>query len=117
MDEQAEEVGRRPAHTGVPGFFRTCCYEASMGGNNGYAAAGWHLGIHTGEQQPYDAEDDEWEQMIGELTNALDADDDAAVWRWYATTFPKCAALVPSRRRSRFVSGVKQAYEDGRLFF
>lgn len=114
--KKMEQVETRPKHTGVPSFFRSCCLEATRGGESGYWNAGWHLAIHTEEEMPYDIEDDEqWEEMLDELREAASNDDVDAVWDWYCKVFPKCMELVPIRRKDQFVNGVRQAWEDGRL--
>jgi len=55
-----------PKHTGVPTFFRGCCYEASQGGAKTYRNAAWHLAIHLNDQVPYDTELDDWQNHIEE---------------------------------------------------
>ena len=39
--------------------------------------------------------------------------DEDAVWQWFHDHLPRCAALVPSKRRSNFVEGVRGAFEEG----
>lgn len=120
--KRARQVVKRPptrgVHGGVPSFFRACCIEAGQGGANGYASAGWHLANSiAGSQMPYDLEPEEWEKEIEALKELLvdDDDDDEGVWAWFTRHYPKCTELVPTRRRSQFVAGVRQANEDGRI--
>lgn len=116
-DTQAILRARRISgqHTGVPTFFRACCHEASQGNEWTYAHPGYHLAIHLWGQQPYDMDDDQWAKETDRLTNALDHQDDDAVWNWFKEHFPKCMKLVPTRRKAQFVAGVRQAYEEERI--
>ncbi len=115
----------KPRHvfTGVPAFFRACCAEAAIGRvyssrgwiRYGYKDAGYQLACHTGGEIPYTADLDEWETQVQELFDALEAGDRAAIWRWYALTFPRCMALIPRQRRWAFIDGVIEASEEGKI--
>ncbi len=115
---RARQIKRRSpargAHGGVPTFFRACCHEAAQGGN-GYGGAAWHLANSIGSQMPDDLEVQEWAKLVDELIELIDNDDEQGVWDWFKHHYPKCMALVPSRRREQFVDGVRRAREDGRL--
>lgn len=117
--KRARQVATRPpargVHGGVPSFFRACCLEAGRGGTNGYASAAWHLANSIGSQMPHDLADEEWEKEIDALKELLASDDDDGVLDWFTRHYPKCMKLVPARRRSQFVAGVRQAEEDGRI--
>jgi hypothetical protein len=116
---QTKPIANPAQHTGVPGFFRAGCREAARGGTRGYKAPGYELARHLVDQAPYTVEPDEWEAELNKLVELLqptDAKDpgripfglrdDAAVWAWFAEHFPRCAALIPARRRLQFVAGV-----------
>jgi Holliday junction resolvase RusA-like endonuclease len=102
-------------HSGVPTFFRACCREASLGCQFTYAHPAYHLSIHLWSQQPYDLDEVEWAEKIGNLCSFLDGNDAEGTWNWFCEHFPKCMKLVPQRRMEQFVSGVFQAYEDERI--
>ena len=120
--KQARQVKKRPkkrpssrgVHGGVPSFFRACCFEAANGGG-GYSVPGWHLANALGSQIPYDLEVDEWQAEIKTLRDLLANENGEEVWTWFKRHFPKCMALVPTRRREQFVAGVQGAYEEGRV--
>lgn len=117
--KQAQQIERRPpakgVHGGVPSFFRACCFEAAQGGESGYFGAGWHLANSLGSQIPDDLEIEEWQDEIDALQELLADDDGQGVWAWFRYHYPKCMALVPTRRREQFVAGVRQADEDDRI--
>jgi hypothetical protein len=117
--KQAREVERRPPakgiHGGVPTFFRACCMTAASGGESGYASPGWHLASAVGSQIPYDLDLDEWEQEVDALKELLADGDDEGAWDWFKRHYPKCMALVPTRRRDQFVQGVRRAYDEDRI--
>jgi hypothetical protein len=114
--KRAQQVQKAPAprgvHGGVPGFFRACCHEAQQGGANGYSNAGWHLANALDNECPYDLELDEWQQEVEKLKSLLAADNTEGVWEWFERHLPKCAALIPARRRDQFVAGVRRAYYE-----
>jgi hypothetical protein len=104
-----------PRHTGVPSFFRACCYEASLGGVNTYRLAAWHLTIHLYDQVPDNAEIDDWEKHVERLRAACGKEDEDIIWDWFKRYYPKCMRLVPSRRKKQFTDGVLDAYREGRM--
>ena len=104
-----------PKHTGVPTFFRGCCYEASQGGAKTYRNAAWHLAIHLNDQVPYDTELDDWQNHIEELRAACDEQDQEEIWHWFKRDYTKCMQLIPNRRKKPFVNGVLDAYAEGRI--
>ena len=92
------------AHMGVPTFFRCCCLTARSGGNSGYASAGWHLTNSLGglvDTDPLEA-----------LEERLLRDERDAVWNWFHELLPRCAALVPARRRQNFLDGVFRCFKE-----
>ncbi|MCK6478843.1 MAG: hypothetical protein L6R43_01470 [Planctomycetes bacterium] len=101
---------------GVPTFFRACCYEARGGGRESYKWAGWHLANSLSQGVPYDISWDEWPSILEDLTQALERDDFDAAWKWFEDHMPKCAVLVPRKRRRKFIEGVQKAHlEDARV--
>jgi hypothetical protein len=116
-------------HGGVPTYFRALCAEAARGGEFGYRSPGYELARHLSDQQPYDADADEWGAELQRLSDLLlprnpatppgpgriayHLRDDAAVWRWFEEHYPKWAALVPPRRRKQFVAGVYECCDNG----
>lgn len=112
---QSRKPSAHGVHTGVPGFFRACCREASRGGDFGYDHPGYHLAMHLNDQMPYDVEEDEWTEELATMTDLLTEDDIEGVWDWFRRRFPRAIKLVPARRREQFVRGVQRAHEDGRI--
>jgi hypothetical protein len=117
--KRAREIQKRPpgrgVHSGVPSFFKACCFEAARGGTGGYDVPGWHLTAALGGQAPYDLDEDEWHDELEKLEQLLSGDDDNAVFAWFEQHYPRCMVLIPARRREQFVVGVRRAHEDGRL--
>lgn len=98
-----------------PTFFRACCEEAKSGRLGGYANAGWHLGLHT----PRQLERCESSRVLSDLDAlraACSANDAAGVFRWYEEHLPRCARLVPKRRRGQFARGVIRAWAERQPF-
>jgi hypothetical protein len=97
--------------SGVPSFFRAGCAEArrQLGGLD-YSSPGYHLMLHVRDQQPYDANSDEWEAEIERLCALLEAEKIEQVVEWFVDHFPRCMALVPKRRRLKFTEGVMASF-------
>jgi hypothetical protein len=102
-----------------PTFFVACCQEAAQGGANGYAIAGRTLAGHLQDLNPYRPDEVGWKTELRHLENLLypprpegwrllNPDDDR-VWEWFERNLPRCTALIPRRRRDRFVDGVYEA--------
>jgi hypothetical protein len=49
---------------------------------------------------------------VGRRRLARPERDDAAVWAWVEEHVPRCAALIPRRRRQAFVAGFYRAAGD-----
>jgi hypothetical protein len=131
-EEERMQTESRPAHRGVPSYFRAHCETARQGGANGYAEAGYHLAIHLGSESPDELDINEWAETVEEglhpHLNALEVEEERgrkiicetregaldAAWKWFLETYPKMMALVPKRHRERFILGVLQAHEEGR---
>lgn len=111
----AEPSNAQPGiFTGIPSFIRAICRTASHGGSGGYAEAGFHLGHHVRDLEPWDVEADDWLQVIdAELRPLIDAEDDAAVLAWCVRRYPRVMALVPTRRRAAFAAGFYRGFAKG----
>ena len=95
---------------GVPRFFAAVCQEATYGGASGYFAAGYELLRHAVELT--EGENDfEKHAKLDELAEYVREKDGSEVFGWYETHFPKCAAMIPVRRRQQFVDGVLDAFD------
>jgi hypothetical protein len=102
----------RAVHRGLPSYFRASCYTASRGGCGGYFSVGRTLAGSLANEIPYDLEEDEWVTEVQSLEELMGAGDDEAAWLWFKTHYPRCMAIVPTRRKDRFLAGVRSAYED-----
>lgn len=102
-------------HSGIPTFFRACCWEVSGRHPFTYAHPGFHLANAIRNQQPNDIDVDSWDGEIKNLFRLLDREDTAGAWNWFCEHFPKCMELVPKRSADQFISGVTQAYREGRM--
>jgi hypothetical protein len=107
----------RGIHGGAPTYFRASCLRAAGGGKDGYDLPGWHLAnaIGHGGEVPYDVDLDEWEEEVQALTELPANRENDAVLEWFTKHYPNCMVLVPTRRRDRFISGVRRAYEEERV--
>jgi hypothetical protein len=98
-----------------------CCLEASQGGRNTHADAGYSLAMHLGSLGPFDIEEEEWHRLLDELSDSIDranetgdSSDDDVVIAWFERWVPRCMALVPRRRWPMFLKGVyRYAVEEG----
>lgn len=97
---------------GVPTFFRAACFEAKQGGENGYYGTGWAL-LHNLSTLVEGDSDADQQAKLGELAVLLDdQSDESAVLDWFKREFPRCMALVPTRRRGRFVKGAFESWDN-----
>ncbi|MCC6651676.1 MAG: hypothetical protein IT348_11060 [Candidatus Eisenbacteria bacterium] len=86
----------------LPSFFRGVVIEASR---TTYEHAGFALARHLRDYLD--------EPEVEELDRALASDDPAeAVWELIKDALPRCAALVPRRRRVTFTRGIRRAIEE-----
>lgn len=91
----------------LPMFFRAAILEA-RNPKVGYLAAGSTLAIHF--------EDLADEEDLEHLDAAIQSGDcDTALWNRIAAALPRCASIVPTRRRAAVIAGVLQAIDDGRV--
>jgi hypothetical protein len=107
-------------HGGVPSFFRALCHEARIGNSarrvsRTYRDVGFQLAMHAGSQSPYDIDDGNWAERIDELCKRIEDQDAPGIWQWCCEHFPRWMDLVPKRRLAQFVSGIIQAYSEGRI--
>jgi hypothetical protein len=102
-------------HSGIPTFFRDRCREVSSGRKYTYAYPGYHLAMHLWSQKPNDLKEAEWTDRIESLYGFIDNSDHKGVWKWFWEHFPKCMKLIPKRRMEQFLSGVVQAYKEGKI--
>lgn len=102
-------------HRGVPSHFRARCAEARGGTIDDYSRVGYYLATKLASEVPYDLEEDDWLAEIAYLVELVEADEDENVWIWFREHLPKFMVLVPIRHKMKFVSGVRQAHEDGRI--
>jgi hypothetical protein len=107
---------RLPAsHRGVPKHFETFCLEAKRGGARGYFNAGYALATCLDAEIPWGLSDEEWQVEVGRLKEHIAKGNDEAAVDWFVGRYPKSMKLVPRRRWTRFVAGVRAAYEQGRI--
>jgi hypothetical protein len=111
-----------------PTWFLARCYEARHGGTDGYFWAGYQLAKALPGVWPHELEEDQWYAEVEKLIELLPPpsrrmdvpqlprDPDAA-WHWFEEHLPRCAALVPARRRDRFLLGASKAAVDGEIEF
>lgn len=87
----------------LPTFFVASVFEAR---SSTYANAGYTLA--RGLRMEVDDE--------STVDEALAAEDPvAAIWDLVKHEMPRCAALVPSRRRASFLMGIERAMDQGHL--
>jgi hypothetical protein len=97
-----------------PTYFRACCSEAARGRTKegavlGYDHPGYHLTIHLESECPYEVDEFDWQNAISELVDLIYDGADVKIVEWYMHWLPSCMALVPRRRRRKFVEGVYRA--------
>ena len=99
---------------GVPTFFRALCYHAarqSQGQSYLCGGSAFMGALHS--LVPTEAEFEESEEEMEQLAALLERKDFARVESWFANHFPNCMAIVPHRRRVKFLEGVyRQRLED-----
>lgn len=104
--------------TGVPTWFRGCCQAArerasvAPGCRLDYTHPAIQLAKTLWRLSPMDLSDKEWREELDKLDDAAIAKrDDAFVDNWLSDHFPKCMALIPARRRTRFVAAFVDTLE------
>ena len=96
---------------GVPTFFRCCCIEAARQHYGlDYSNPGYHLMLHLADQSPDEASPEEWEREIESLHSLLEAESIDSAIDWFVDHYPRCMALIPKRRRLKFIEGVVQCW-------
>jgi Endodeoxyribonuclease RusA len=101
-------------HGGVPTHFRARCLEASQSGGT-YSHVGYHFASVLASEIPYDLEEEVWQEEITRLMAMLQANEHENVWNWCREHFPQWIDLVPGPRKSQFLFGVQNAYEEERI--
>jgi hypothetical protein len=94
-----------------PTFFRALVATAQQGGASGYDAAGYELTRHLRDLIAYD-DFAEGQAKLDELTRLAQGRNWGLVFDWFRRELPRCAQLVPDRRRQRFVEGVSDRVEE-----
>lgn len=119
-----EFVKRLEPSNECPKYFRLHVSTA-QGSREGYREAGYHLGIHLDDHARESAIEAfmaiEREAGEGYRQSKTSADTTAttekrygALWGWLGEALPRCRALVPARRRNRFLEGLLDgAYKAG----
>lgn len=102
----------RFVHRGVPSYFRASCQTASFGGDDGYFTVGRTLASHVAGEVPYGLEDDEWFVEVETLETLLADNNDALIWQWLKVYLPRFMALIPTRRKARFIAGMKDIFQE-----
>lgn len=115
--EKTMETSTVPKHMGVPTFFKALCLTASQGGAHSYKHVGYSFGGATEGEQPWDANQEEWNEMLQEVQKYIKNGDRDNIWRWYRKVYPNAMKLVPIQRKDSFVNGILEAYNDGKLWF
>jgi hypothetical protein len=96
-------------------YFAFRCAEASCGGDTGYDDPAWHLAIHIYHEHPLDISWAEWKAEVIRVNDLCRIRDDDGVWKWFRYHYPRCMALVPSRRKRQFLTGIYRAYDQERM--
>jgi|SRR3989339_607060 len=96
----------------MPTWIKANLYEASIGGQNSYSTAGWHVGIHLDSiiqnlEDQYARAKEEWQN--------LDKANDAQMLGWCKKYIRHIMRHIPGARRHRFFEGIRQAYEEDRI--
>ena len=117
LRKEREMTVTRPAHGGIPTFFRALCLTASQGGTHSYKDAGYSFAMATESEIPFDADFDDWNKMLEKVRGYIKNGDRESIWQWYRGVYPQAMKLVPSRREDAFVDGILEAYNDGKLWF
>jgi hypothetical protein len=120
--ESRPTAPKKPGGRGAcPTWFVARCWEAAQGGTGGYAAAGHALAAALPAEHPWELSDEQWAAALDSLGELIGIGrrrlvrlerDDAAVWAWLEEYVPRCAALIPRRRRQAFLAGLYRAAED-----
>lgn len=101
--------------SGVPTHIRATAWSIASRerGYTDYATLGQELARQATRlmEEAYDV-DDPYER-VEQLVSLIDAQDDRGILAWYRRNMPRCLALVPYRRRRKFLEGVYRAAEEG----
>ena len=101
-------IAYEPLFNGVPSFFRASVRDAQNRTHGlDYESAGWQFAGLLSE-----ADDDE--EKAAELDRIIDAGNDEQLLAFLRREYPRCLALVPLRRRTKFIAGVWRGIDEGR---
>jgi hypothetical protein len=104
------QVTKSAVFRGVPSFFRACCWEASKQRYGlDYTHPGRELARAVRGLEPYDVEPDDWERDCDYLDFLVEEGERDRALAWFVEhypRYPRCLALVPTRRRAKFIDGV-----------
>ena len=101
-------IAYEPLFNGVPTFFRASVREAQNRTHGlDYESAGWHFADLLSET-------DNDEEKAGELDRIIDVRSGEQLLAFLRREYPRCLALVPARRRAKFIGGVWRAIDEGR---
>lgn len=106
-----------PTFDGVPRYFQALCWTAAQGGISNYKNVGRTFAAATEGEQPYGADNEQWQDMLGKVRSHIKSRDRESIWKWYSEVYPRAMRLIPRRKQSSFVDGVLEAYEEGELWF
>jgi hypothetical protein len=110
----------KPVHVfeGCPSFFWLMAIQIrNQTISDGYDLCGRHLTMHLLSHMPYESNDEMWLEQLTELEHLLKRQRLDEAIRWFVVRYPKCMALIPTRRRRLFIKGAYDFYcENGGLF-
>jgi hypothetical protein len=111
-------IKHKPKGRGAcPTWFWAHCRTAARGGNTGYHSAGYDLARTLDGLAPDDVEDHKWAEEVVGFAELVSRDDNQAILGWLEIHLPRCLAMVPTRRRDGFLTGLYRAVEDGSASF
>ncbi|OGS17754.1 MAG: hypothetical protein A3J83_00375 [Elusimicrobia bacterium RIFOXYA2_FULL_40_6] len=96
----------------TPSWFKGKVYYQAIGCQNGYETTGWHVGVHLKDilqnmDSPYDKAKGDWQN--------LDFTDDIDMLLWGNKYIRYVIKHIPMIKQFRFIKGLRQAHEEGRV--
>lgn len=105
-------VASRTGSGACPTFFRALCRNATDGTTGEYQNVGYSFIGAVASMLAEDGED-QADAKLGQLSDLVWARDDDGTLAWFDREFPRCMALIPTRRRHQFLAGVyKRAIDE-----
>ncbi len=105
--------GPKPTYGAFPAYFKIRCQTARTGGANGYEDAGYMLAHGLDSEDPYELTSQQWRDELAKLRDLINAEDtNKQILAWFQRHLPRCVAIVPPRRRTRFIDGVRRAFGE-----